>query len=157
RLEVDAAAVAGTLGFGYEVAAHLHASGGWSVSGGVGARFGDIDAARVNATTVRVSAGLGIDVVRSSRFVAGLAVDGLALRSDLHRQVGGRFEEHARWVGGFDLLGTGAFALTDAVAIFLSTGLEFAFGQTVVVVGDAPLATVPRLRGVVLAGVRLRF
>jgi hypothetical protein len=101
--------------------------------------------------------GVGLDVVRTGSFAATIYVDGLALRHDLHRHYGSDLVEHARWIGGFDVLGSASFGFTDTLAIFASGGLELGFGETKVFLGDAEVAAVPRVRGLVLAGIRLRF
>jgi hypothetical protein len=159
HFEVDAAGIAafGSSGFGYEVAARLRGAS-WSARAGTGARFGSLPAADATTSTARIFVGGGVEVVRAEPFAITLGVDAVALRQDVHHRVpGGDRVERARWIAGFDVLADASFGLSSSVALFVATGAELGLGETSVIIGDREVATIPRVRSLTFAGMRLRF
>jgi hypothetical protein len=121
-----------------------------------GLRFGDVGAAKARSTQWLLGAGVAVRLPllkRESPMAISVRADVLANRQELARGALSR----SRWIGGTDLRVEWSWAMTRAVAIVASAGLEAMFGATPVRVGDVRVGTLPVLRGVADLGGRVRF
>jgi len=165
HVELDAAAL-GTFGFlgtahaaGGELAARLVLPELVTFRLGGGVRFGDLDLPSDEAPTsaARVTAGVVVHAARIRSLDLGIGVDALVVRHSVSRFArDGTRETQSRFIGGGDLLFDAAYWF-DRVAVFGAAGVELALGETRVIIGSETVATIPRARGVVVLGVRLRL
>jgi hypothetical protein len=121
-----------------------------------GLRFGDVGPANARSTQWLFGAGVTVRLVpfrRESAMALSLRADVLANRQEVSRGTLTR----SRWVGGTDLRVEWSWAMTRALAIVVSGGLEAMFGATPVRVGDVRVGALPVLRGVADLGGRVRF
>lgn len=167
QLQLDAAAL-GSFGFlgvagagGGELAVRVVLPELLTFRLGGGVRFGEIDA-RTEATelttaTSRITAGVVVHAARLRAFELGIGVDTAVVYHSVSRiALDGSRQTHGRFLGAGDLLFDGAYWF-DRVALFAAAGVELALGETRVLVGSETLATIPRARGILLLGVRLRL
>ncbi|MGO9832926.1 MAG: hypothetical protein ACLP1X_01790 [Polyangiaceae bacterium] len=121
-----------------------------------GVRAGAVHAANASTLTLLGAAGV---VWHPWRSAASHPV-GLSLRVDY---VGGQSsasngsDTHGRPISGFDTLVDASWLVTADVDILLGAGLEDVFGETYIDLHGTRVATIPPLRAVGEAGVRLRF
>ncbi|MBI2392396.1 MAG: hypothetical protein HYV09_22610 [Deltaproteobacteria bacterium] len=164
RFELDAAAL-GTFGFvgvangaGGELAARLAVPESFALRLGGGVRFGEMDEARASTSTTRLSGGVSVHAARVGALDVAVQVDALLLHHSVTRKASdGAHVARGRFVGAADLLGEASLRLGPRVSVFGAAGIELATGETHVVVGSESVATIPRARGIVLLGVRLRL
>lgn len=124
---------------------------------GGGARFGEIEAIEGPLSTTRGTVGVVVHAGRSRGFEFGIGVDaGVVHHSVSHYGADGARQTQARFIGVGDLVFDSAYWF-DRVGIFAAPGVELALGETRVIVGSETVATIPRARGILLLGVRLRL
>lgn len=165
RVAIDALG-AGSIG----VAGYADAVGGavraaWYVGprfalrAGGAFRTGAIVAADGTLRSVALSAGLGWRaVIPSARapLGAGLRADAVLLRDIVTRSGSGE-PAQGRWLPAVDLTLEGTYRAFDPVSFVFAGGAELVLGSTDVLVAGRQVATLPPLRLVGEAGIRLEF
>lgn len=146
--------------FGLDVFA-LGASGPFGIGGGIGGRFLNVVSPRV-AASLRSGAIASGATLRALDLTVGLApqlLDGLGARVEVgvtQQSVSMGGEERSRLVGHARVLGEAAWWASPSVGIGLAAGVEVAFGETRVLVDDAPVGSIPRARFLVELSLRAR-
>lgn len=167
HLELDAAGL-GTFGFfgaagagGGEVALRLVLPELVTFRLGGGVRFGEIEhqveSTELTTATTRVAGGIVVHAARVRALELGVEVDAAVVNHSVsHLGSDGTRHTQARALGAGGLLVDAAWWF-DRIALFGAAGVELALGETRVYVGNESRAVIPRARGIVLLGVRLRL
>ncbi len=129
---------------------------------GASARIGSISELPGNDLVSSLTAGLEwwpLQISADRRMGIGLRADALALHHQVSATTGGQAESQGRFLPGADLLVVGALRLTSRVEFVAGLGSEMAFGTTEVRMGSThqTVATIPALREIAEAGIRLGF
>ena len=117
---------------------------------------GSVSDAEGSLTVVRPRAGLGLTLLRTRSVIAGARVEIGPWLHVVDRAGGGR-TSGSRWLGGVESVAEVAWTVAPRLALTFDLGLDVAFGTTRVIVGGEERASIPLLRGVGDAGVRLLF
>ena len=117
---------------------------------------GAVPDARATLTVVRPRGGIGAVLVRGRTVTIGARVEigpwfYLVDRSGSSPSSGGR------WLGGAEGEAEVAWTVAPRVALTFALGLDVAFGTTRVIVGEEQRASIPPVRGVGDAGMRVSF
>ena len=117
---------------------------------------GSVSEAQGSLTVIRPRAGVGLTLLRARSVVAGARVEVGPWLHVVDRAGDGR-TSGSRWLGGVETVAEVAWTVAPRLALTFDLGLDVAFGTTRVIVGDEERASIPILRGVGDAGVRLLF
>jgi hypothetical protein len=124
-------------------------------------RGGTVGAAEASTLTAFVSAGAAFHAWRATTdrpFGGSVRLDYLLLDQAMtHFVPGGSSQSQARWLSGLDVLVDGSWRFVPDVEAILGVGLEDVFAPTYVTLQGARVATLPELRALAEAGLRLRF
>ncbi len=146
-------------GVGGAVAGEWLFSSAFSLRAGGSLRTVAVTAAGGPLTTLSFGLGLGwrATLIRSVGISA--RVDALAMRESITHFDGDEPSaiEEDRWLPAADTFVDGTWAFTEGGSAFLGLGLEVAAGQTDVFSHERLAATIPPARGLLEAGVRVRF
>jgi hypothetical protein len=132
-----------------------------SLRAGVGARDGALPAVMGTDLAAYARAGASLwplPPTSTGRAVLGVRLDVLALHHGLSgKSPGGLQLRRGKWLGGMDLILELGWRATRTLEVTAGLGAEVAFGVTDVLLGDSVVATLPLLRGIGEAGIRLWF
>ncbi len=161
-LSIGTAGIGGDAdGFGAGTAVHRFVRPQVSARLGGGIRGGTLGAAEASTLTAFVSAGVVLHAWRATPdrpFGGSVRLDYLLLNQAMtHFVPGGSNQSQARWLSGLDVLVDGSWRFVPDVEAILGVGLEDVFAPTYVNLQGARVATLPALRAVAEAGLRLRF
>lgn len=117
---------------------------------------GGVSDAQGALTIVRPRVGLGITVAQASTLAVRVRVEGGPWLHVVSRSGKGR-AEGSRWLPGAEIAAEIAWVFAPRVALTVDLGLDVAFGTTRVLVGGEERASIPPVRAVGGAGVRLVF
>lgn len=150
-------------GIGGGAAVHWFVLPALSVRLGANARVGSLDVAAATLSAIDASAGIAVHpwvATRSRPF-------GLSVRADyvLSRESATHFDSDdlhgpvtdARWLSGLEAFVEGNWLFTSEIAVLAGVGLEDFFASTYVYLRNAPVVTLPPVRALAEAGLRLRF
>jgi hypothetical protein len=145
--------------FGLEAFA-VTTSGPFGIGGGLAGRYLPFPSPRIGAS---LRAGTVADTtLRTIDLTVGIApqlLDALGARLEVgatQQSVTLRGEEHSRFVAHARVFGEGVWWTTASVGVGLAAGLELAFGETRVLVGDSPIGSIPRARFIFELSLRAR-
>jgi len=145
--------------FGLDLFA-ITASGPLGVGGGVAGRLLPFPSPRLGASLRAGS--LGDATLRTIDLTLGVApqlFEGVGARLELgvtQQSVTLEGEERSRIIGHARVLGEGVWWTMRAFGVGVAAGLEVAFGETRVLVGEAPIGSIPRARFVFELSLRAR-
>jgi hypothetical protein len=150
-------------GIGGGAAVHWFVLPALSVRLGANARVGSLDVAAATLSTIDSSAGIAVHpwvATRSRPFGLSVGADYVLSREsathfdsdDLHGPV-----TDARWLSGLEALVEGNWLFTSEIGVLVGIGLEDFFASTYVYLRNAPVVTLPPVRALADAGLRLRF
>jgi hypothetical protein len=152
-LSVIASGVGGT--FGVEANGRVELGAAFAAGVSFDARFSAVDVATARSTLLMFGPFVAWSPVRAGFFSGGLRLDALAMRQVLARRDTG--ETRGRWVPAGRASVELAIAFTPSIGLVAFGGPEIALGTTTVVVGDATVTSLPRLRVVGGLGFRGTF
>jgi hypothetical protein len=138
----------------------LTTSGPFGLGGGIAGRFLTFPSPRL-AASLR-SATIADATLRTIDLTLGIApplFEGLGPRIEIgitQQSVTMHGEERSRFVGHARVLGEGAWWTTRAIGVGIAAGLEVAFGETRVLLGEMPVASIPRARFIFEISLRAR-
>jgi hypothetical protein len=138
----------------------LAASGPLGIGGGLAGRFLPFPSPRASASLR--SGPIADATLRSIDLTIGLApqlFDGLGARVELgvtQQSVTREGDEQSRLVGSARVLGEATWWTMRSVGFGIAAGMEVAFGETRVLVGDTPVASIPRARFILELSLRAR-
>ena len=158
---------AGSVGFGGDAGGLGGVLGGrWYVTRSValrlafGARAGEIASAQATSLVLYGAAGIAVRVWATAGprpFELGARGDLMIMQQGVTRATTSTTAHLTRWLDGADVMLEAAWFFVPSAALVGAVGVEAAFGDTQVRVGDAQVATIPVLRGTTELGFRLRF
>ena len=153
-IQVGAQGGVGSPGLGFSVGARLQGASGWFAQLRGALRVGPVR--EFQTTSVLTALGVGRTVVGLGPVKLGVNLDALALLESVERE-GPSEERHSRWLPGVDLLAELELPLFERMEVFFEAGPELALGTTTLSVNGVKLESIPPLRGIADAGLRLRF
>jgi len=161
-LSMGATGIGGDAGgFGAGAAVHWFVRRQFSMRVGGGIRGGTVGAADASTLTAFASVGAVFhawEATPDRPFGGSVRLDYLLLDQAMtHFVSGGSNQSEARWLSGLDVLVDGSWRFASDVDAILGVGLEDVFAPTYVNLQGARVATLPALRVVAEAGLRLRF
>jgi hypothetical protein len=150
-------------GIGGGAAVHWFVLPKLSVRLGANARVGSLDVAAATLSTIDSAAGIAVHpwvATRSRPFGLSVGADYVLSREsvthfdsdDLHGPV-----KDARWLSGLEALVEGNWLFTSEIGVLAGIGLEDFFASTYVSLRNVPVVTLPPVRALAEAGLRLRF
>lgn len=150
------AATTGLVLFGGGIGARWSAPNRWSFGAIVDARTGDVDGADARMLDLRAAAAVGREIRLGRGLELHPRMEMFMTRSAVSRPAAPDVTV-ARWIPGIAAAVELGWWLTSSTSMALMSGVDAHAHEARVVVGDEVVGQVPRLRGFVRFGVRVRF